>query len=105
MNDDIDLNNSLVLDPNELSTMENRSLIGRTVVDVHTATDDELMVENWINSKHRPTVVVFDDGAKLYASTDMNGSAPGELFLALPEESTSGTKIWHKQAVIIVETA
>lgn len=55
--------------------------VGLTVVDVREMTKDELGYEAWETyPSDFPVVVVFNDGSKIYASSDYEGNRPGALF-------------------------
>lgn len=55
---------------------------GATIAEIREMTNDELAREGWQNNRlhSRPTVLVLEDGAKIYASTDPEGNGPGALF-------------------------
>jgi len=53
---------------------------GRTVVEVRRAEEEEVIEEGWDDSPYPLTVVIFDDGSKIYASADEEGNGPGALF-------------------------
>lgn len=97
----MNLENSLVMDPSELPIFETKSLVGRLIVDAHSATDAELLVEGWNGCTDRPMVLVLDDGTKVYASVDQRGTSPGVLFLLVPED-TDTVRVWHKQRVGLI---
>jgi len=53
------------------------NLQGRTIETVRPMTSDEQDVEGW----SRPaTVIVLDDGTKIYPSRDQEGNGPGVIF-------------------------
>jgi hypothetical protein len=52
--------------------------VGRKVAEIRPMTKGELTNEGWEGK--RVTVVVFDDGSKLYASRDSEGNGGGVLF-------------------------
>jgi hypothetical protein len=55
--------------------------IGLTVVEVREMTKEELDYEAWESFPSDFTVViVFNDGSKIYASSDCEGNGPGALF-------------------------
>ena len=55
--------------------------VGLTVVEIREMTPDELEYESWTTFAHDFTVVlVFNDGSKIYASSDCEGNGPGALF-------------------------
>lgn len=60
-------------------TKQKNFLIGKKVVEVRAMTKEELIKEDW-GSDRDNTVIVFDTGDKIYASSDEEGNAPGELF-------------------------
>lgn len=53
----------------------------QTVSEVRQMTDAELKHEGW-NHYHgkTPTIIVFEDGTKIYPSKDPEGNGPGALF-------------------------
>lgn len=56
-------------------------VIGRTIKTVRSMTKKELDAEGWEVGRHgKPSVIVLDDGTKLYASRDPEGNGPGALF-------------------------
>lgn len=93
-----DLDNSLIYDPSEIPTHESKELVGRSIVGVRQALDEELLTEGW-EGKPRPMVLILDDGTKVYASCDPAGTAPGILFLLIPEDA-GDVRIWHKAQVV-----
>lgn len=57
--------------------MQNEPLIGAKVVAIRQQTTIEMAVEGW----DKPAIVlVFDNGATLFASSDEEGNNPGALF-------------------------
>lgn len=60
----------------------NAGLIGRRIVDMRPMTDDEAALEGWrFSGVHgAPTVLVLDDGTKVYPARDHEGNGPGALF-------------------------
>jgi hypothetical protein len=55
---------------------------GRTIVEARPMNAAELKFEGWkVDRTHAsPTVLVLDDGTKLYPSRDEEGNGPGALF-------------------------
>jgi len=53
-------------------------LVGKVVKDVRPMTKAEMESEYW--DDRPPTVIVFEDGTKLYPSRDEEGNGPGCLF-------------------------
>jgi len=59
-----------------MSDLENKS-----VREVRQMTDAELEHEGWNQCRGQPpTVIVFEDGTKVYSSKDSEGNGPGTLF-------------------------
>jgi len=59
-----------------MSDLENQ-----TVREVRQMTDAELEHEGWNLCRGQPpTVIVFEDGTKVYPSIDSEGNGPGTLF-------------------------
>jgi hypothetical protein len=59
-----------------MSDLENQ-----TVREVRQMTDAELEREGWNHYRGKtPTVIVFEDGTKVYPSQDSEGNGPGALF-------------------------
>ena len=54
-------------------------LVGRIVKEVRVMTLEEKELEGW-NDRSDVVVIVFDNGAKVYASQDEEGNGPGALF-------------------------
>lgn len=84
-----DLSHSMLLDPDEGSVAETRSLVGRRVVDVRPATEEEMTLGGW---KNAPVIVVFDDGTKLYAAP------PAPLSLLVPDDQGE-IVVWRREVV------
>ena len=56
-------------------------LSGRTIREVRRMTPAELNAEGWHPSAYDcPTVLVLDDGTRLFPSQDAEGNGPGVLF-------------------------
>ena len=56
-------------------------LVGRTIREFHRMRRAELNAEGWdAGPGDCPVVIVLDDGTKLYASRDPEGTGPGALF-------------------------
>lgn len=53
------------------------SIVGKKVKSVRKMTKKEMKTEGW--SSHA-TVIVFEDGSKVFASCDEEGNGPGCLF-------------------------
>lgn len=53
------------------------SFVGKRVVEVRMMNREEMDREGW---DYPTTVIIFDDGAKLYASRDSEGNSAGQLF-------------------------
>lgn len=55
---------------------------GKTISEVRQMTDAELQAEGWDGrvAHAAPTVLVLEDGTKLYPSRDPEGNGPGSLF-------------------------
>jgi hypothetical protein len=62
-----------------MSNENDSYLIGKKVVDVRGMTKEEMETEGWEMHKST-TVVVFDDGTRIFASRDEEGNGPGVLF-------------------------
>jgi hypothetical protein len=59
-----------------MSDLENQ-----TVHEVRQMTDAELDKEGWNHYRGKsPTVIVFEDGTKVYPSNGSEGNGPGALF-------------------------
>lgn len=57
------------------------TLVGRTIKAVRPMTAAELKKEDWSIGRHAPpTVLVLDNGTKVYPSRDEEGNGPGALF-------------------------
>jgi hypothetical protein len=57
------------------------SVAGHTIVEVRPMTRAELKKEGWETGRHLPpTVLVLDNGTKLYPSRDEEGNGPGAMF-------------------------
>jgi len=54
-----------------------KALIGKKLVDMRQQTETEMELEGW---DHPATVLVFEDGTKLYASRDEEGNGAGAMF-------------------------
>jgi hypothetical protein len=60
---------------------EPASMVGRTIAEVRPMTRAELKKEGWETGRHLPpTVLVLDNGTKLYPSRDEEGNGPGAMF-------------------------
>lgn len=57
-------------------------LIGKKVVDIRPMTEKEMIQEYWDTQS---TVIVFDDGTYIYASSDEEGNGPGVIFGTRPK--------------------
>ena len=55
-------------------------LVGRKIVEIRPMTNEEMSSEYWDTRDNKPTVIVLDDGTKLYPSRDEEGNGPGCLF-------------------------
>ena len=62
-------------------------LDGKRIVEVRPMTNKELALEGWTSGT---SVLVLDDGTKLYASQDSEGNGPGALFGTAPNGSQFG---------------
>lgn len=57
-------------------------MVGQKIAEIRDATDDELQEQGW-SSDHidgSPTVIVLENGVKLFPSRDPEGNGPGCLF-------------------------
>lgn len=53
----------------------------QSVQEIRQMTDAELEREGWDHHRGKtPTVIVFEDGTKIYPSKDPEGNGPGALF-------------------------
>ena len=69
-----------------MSDLENQ-----TVSEVRQMTDAELECEGWQHYCGKaPTVIVFENGTKVYPSSDPEGNSPGALFGIDDDEQTFG---------------
>lgn len=65
--------------------MEN--IIGQKIIEIRAMTKTELDAEGWeVREWENVTVLVLENGVKLYASQDEEGNGPGNIF------GTDGTK-------------
>lgn len=64
-------------------------LVGRTITEVRPMTPAELRKEYWSGPG---TVLVLDDGTKLYPSCDEEGNDPGALFGSSPDGKQFGVR-------------
>ena len=65
----------------ETTKPESDGVVGRTIRSARPMTADEMNSEGWETGNHAlPTVLVLDDGSKLYPSRDEEGNGPGVLF-------------------------
>ena len=58
-------------------------IIGKRIVAVRQMTDEELSKEYWLDEMpplREATVLVLENGLKVYASRDEEGNGPGALF-------------------------
>jgi hypothetical protein len=56
-------------------------LVGRTITEARPMTPKEGAAEGWLlRPDDRPTVLVLDDGTRLYAAQDAEGNGPGVFF-------------------------
>jgi hypothetical protein len=56
-------------------------LTQNSVTEIRQMTRAEVDAEGWHDvSDTRPTVIVFDDGTKIYPAADPEGNGPGALF-------------------------
>jgi len=55
-------------------------LTGRRIVGIRKMTEKEAAEEGWDISGHLASVIVLDDGTKIYASRDDEGNGIGTLF-------------------------
>jgi len=60
---------------------------GRTIETVRSMTPDEQNDEGW---GRLATVIVLDDGTKLYPSRDWEGNGPGVIFGISPADERFG---------------
>ncbi|MBI4397289.1 MAG: hypothetical protein HY548_09350 [Elusimicrobia bacterium] len=58
------------------------SLVGKKIVDVRPMSYEEMQEEGWDTPT---TVIVLDDGCKLFASRDEEGNGAGRLFGIRPD--------------------
>ena len=71
-----------------------QSYVGATVIAIRRMTESEMEAEGWDGGRvGGPLVVVFSNGATLYASRDSEGNGPGVLFGAMSD----GTTIYVKE--------
>lgn len=57
------------------------TVIGKRIIAVRNMTEEEAADEGWTFGRHgAPTVIVLDDGTRVYASRDPEGNGPGALF-------------------------
>ena len=69
-----------------MSDLENQ-----TVSEVRQMTDAELEREGWQHHRGKtPTVLVFENGTKVYPSSDPEGNGPGALFGIDDDEQAFG---------------
>ena len=61
-----------------MSVAEN--IIGHKVVECRPMTDQELFDEGWTPEYGGTSVIVLDNGVKLYPSRDDEGNGPGKIF-------------------------
>lgn len=90
--DEPNLSHSLIVDLGESTTAETKTIVGRTIVDLRLATDEELLLERWPTG-YRPTVMVLDDGTKVYAAG--MDKQPGRLLLLIPDDAAE-IRVWRK---------
>jgi hypothetical protein len=62
-----------------------KELIGKKIVEVRQMTDEEVEYEGWPGAGD-DTVLVLDDGTRVYASCDPEGNMPGALFTRAKDE-------------------
>jgi len=55
-------------------------IIGKKVIEVRPMTKAELQAEGWNHSNEIPSVIVLENGVKLYPSQDSEGNGGGCLF-------------------------
>lgn len=96
MNADDHLNHSLILDMPE-SAAEAMTVVGRTIVDVRLATDEETLLEGLPLDEPRPVMLVLDDGTKIFPGRTKQGDL--RLNVLFPEE-VRGITVWSKGEVI-----
>jgi hypothetical protein len=56
------------------------SVIGCKIVEIRPMTKRELAAQGWDDYRGMPTVLVLDNGTKLFASQDHEGNGPGAIF-------------------------
>jgi len=54
-------------------------IINQTIKEVRPMTAKEMEAEYW-DCRRPPTVIILENGTKLYASRDEEGNGPGALF-------------------------
>lgn len=57
---------------------------GKTIKEVREMTDEEMESEHW-HGNRKPTVLVLDDGTKIFASRDPEGNGAGAMFGERPD--------------------
>lgn len=60
-------------------------LVGKKIIEVRQMTEEEVEYEGWPGAGE-DTVLVLDDGTRVYASCDPEGNMPGALFVREPDK-------------------
>lgn len=60
-------------------------LVGKKIIEVRQMTEEEVEYEGWPGAGD-DTVLVLDDGTRVYASCDPEGNMPGALFVREPDK-------------------
>ena len=63
--------------------MSDHTVVGKRIIEVRPMTASEMEAEGW---DRPPTVLVLDDGSRLYPSRDDEGNGPGTIFGAIGDD-------------------
>jgi hypothetical protein len=87
-----------------------KRLVGKKIIEVRQMTEEEVEYEGWPGAGD-DTVLVLDDGTRVFASSDEEGNNPGALFVGQFEMTwrakglCDGAKSIEEMAARLEETA
>ena len=66
------------------------NVVGQKIIKLRPMTDEEMEAEGWEGHGSKPSVIVLENGTKLYPSRDSEGNGGGSLFGVTPEGKQVG---------------
>ena len=78
------------------------SLVGLRIAALRAMTEAEMLAEGWV-SYGPVTVLVLEDGTKLYAAKDAEGNGPGALF-GLDQEGAFRVQVPPSRVFMVPKT-